>query len=41
MRWIKSFNESDEWNDPVYHTSEINKDDIEDLEDHFIDVKDE
>jgi hypothetical protein len=41
MKWIKSFNESDEWNDPVYHTSEINKDDIEDLEDHFIDVKDE
>lgn len=38
---IRRFNESDEWDDPVYHTSEITKEDIEDLEDHFIDIKDE
>ena len=41
MKWIKMFNESDEWVIPVHHTSEVTKEDIEDLEDHFIDLKDE
>lgn len=37
---IRRFNESD-WVDKVYHTSEVTKEDIEDLEDHFVDIKDE
>ena len=28
---IRRFNESDEWDDPVYHTSEITKEDIGDV----------
>jgi len=35
---INRFNESDE---TIYHTSKLTKEDIEDLEDYFLDVKDE
>jgi hypothetical protein len=34
---IRRFNESE---DPVYHKSDVTKEDILDLEDHFIDIKD-
>jgi hypothetical protein len=34
---IRRFNESEE---PVYHKSDVTKEDILDLEDHFIDIKD-